>query len=101
MYTLDTISSGNIVFSAEMNIKMSDTVTNIIVALSRVGRNTFTADDIVYIINRNVKADWNKVTDAQVTRVIKTEIRHNARGEYRYGMKQITAIGNGFYQYGK
>ena len=101
MYTLDTISPATIKFSATMNIKLGDSVMNIVSALSYNGRNTFTAADIAYVINRNVKASWNKVTEVQVERVIKAEIKCNSRGEVRKGFKAITSIGYGNYQYGK
>lgn len=101
MYTLDTISTNVIAFSQDMNIKITDTLVNIVVELSRNGRNSFTADDIVYIINNRVKATHNKVTVVQITRALNMIVRENARGEYRYGMrrKAITRASD-FYFYG-
>lgn len=100
MYTLDTIKA-NIEYSKEGSIKTNISVMNVISQLRAAGRNTFTADDITYILNRSIKMSWNKVTTAQVERVIKTEVRHNERGEIRRGYKTITALRFGFYQYGR
>lgn len=100
MYTLDTITTG-VEFSKEMAIKIGDSTMNIIRSLAHAGRNSFTAEDIAYIINRQVKSEWNKVTAAQVERAIRHEAKHNARGEVRRGFRAITALGMGFYQYGR
>lgn len=99
MYTPDTITNVA-VFSANMNIKIGDTVCNVIIALARGGRNMFSAQDIAYIINRNVKAERNKVTDVQVKSALLAEVRANARGNRRRGMRNITSIDGYFFQHG-
>lgn len=103
MYTLDTISPNVIAYTTSTeyrNVKLSDTVCNIIVALNKIDRNMFSAQDVTYVINRNVKVERQKVTEDMVKRAIMTEVRHNARGEFRRGMKIIKSLGGGFFQYG-
>jgi hypothetical protein len=100
MSILNTVTT-HIEYSAEGVIKIGNSMMNAINSLAAAGRVSFTADDIAHVINNNVKAERNKVTVAQVERAVKTELKHNERGEIRKGFKRIAALGSGFYQYGK
>lgn len=100
-YILDTIHHSNIIFSANMNIKRPETVLNIARALYNAGRNTFTAEDIQYIVNKNVKASHNKVIANQVIMTLRDIVRSTNRQEKYHGHQFIYALGMGFYRYGE
>ena len=97
MYILDTVTVNSIACSDSGKIKVSDTVMRIAAALNRAGRNTFTAEDIHYVICRFVK----DVPFSRVENAIKAEVRRGNEGLRRIGYRNIYALGNGFYQYGK
>lgn len=97
MYILDSVNVNAIACSASGKIKVSDTVMRIASQLNQMGRNTFTAEDIAYIIARFVK----DVPFSRIETAIKNEVRSGQEGMRRIGYKNIIALGNGFYQYGK
>lgn len=98
MYTLDTINF-KVQYSANGNLTITKTVVNTIAALGRI-RNTMTADDVAYIINRRVASD-EQVTTKQVESVMNEIARSGRRGERYHGLLNLTAQQFGFYGYGK
>jgi hypothetical protein len=97
MYTLDTVNV-NIAYSANGNIKLTQTVVNAIASLGKV-RNTMTADDVTYIINRKAHRD-EQVTVKQVEAAIKPVVAATLRSERYNGMRKgLVNIGSGFYEY--
>jgi hypothetical protein len=82
MYTLDTISN-SVKFSGNMMIIVSESVLLTLNALKVAGRSSASVQDVTYVINSQVKASWNKVTEEQVTRVMKKMARDIEKG-YKY-----------------
>ena len=96
MYTLDMVNF-YIVRSANGNVTLTKTVVNAIASLGKV-RNTMTADDVTYIINRKAHSD-EQVTVKQVTAVMNEIARSCARGERYFGLGNVIAQQFGFYGY--
>lgn len=104
MYTLNTITN-TVEFSRyyrtdDINLKIGKSVYNTINALYAAGRRAITANDVQYIINRQIAADGLHISIAQVERVLRTLVRDYAAGYRRRELRKairVTADEYGFY----